>query len=115
MFHCFKIRLIKPKELLVALNSINPAIQFTMETSDTQFPFLDIMINKEGKKAFMIFTHFLKNISSFLARRICMITEKDSLKENNLKELERLLLEQHYPERIIKARIKKALKYPKTN
>ena len=41
-----------------------------------------------------------------------MISEKDSLKEIKLKELETLLLEQHYPERIIKAGINKALKIP---
>ena len=39
-----------------------------------------------------------------------MIAEKDSLKEIKLNELETLLLEQHYLERIIKAGIKKALK-----
>ena len=41
-----------------------------------------------------------------------MIAERDSLKEIKLKELETLLLEQHYPERIIKAGINKALKIP---
>ena len=39
-----------------------------------------------------------------------MIAEKDSLKEIKLKKLETLLLQQHYPERIIKVGIKKALK-----
>ena len=39
-----------------------------------------------------------------------MIAEKDSLKEIKLKELETVLLEQHYPERIIKAGVNKALK-----
>ena len=38
-----------------------------------------------------------------------MITEKDTLKEIKLKNLETLLLKQHYPERIIKAGIDKAL------
>ena len=88
------------------------------------------MINKEEKKVFMeIYSkptdarrygsfksnhpkHCLKNIPFSLARRICMIVEKDSLKEIKLKELETLLLEQHYPERIIKAGINKALKMP---
>ena len=41
-----------------------------------------------------------------------MIAEKDSSKEIKLKELETLLLGQHYPERIIKAGINKALKIP---
>ena len=39
----------KPNELLDVLNNSNPAIQFTMETSDTQLPFPDIMINKEKR------------------------------------------------------------------
>ena len=53
---CFiflRLSLIKPNKMLEVLNNINPAIQFTMETSDTQLPFLDVMINKEGKKVFM--------------------------------------------------------------
>ena len=102
-----------------------------METSDTQLPFLDVMINKEGKKVFMdIYSkrkdskrylsfksnhskHCLKNIPFSLARRICKITERNYLKEIKLKELETLQLEQHYPERIIKAGKNKALKIPK--
>ena len=43
-----------------------------------------------------------------------MIAEKDSLKEIKLKELETLLLEHHYPERIIKAGINKVLKIPRS-
>ena len=130
---CFiflRLSLIKPYELLDVLNNINPAIKFTMEISDTQLPFLDFIINKEGKKVFMdIYSkptdskryvsfksshpmHCFKNIPFSLARRICMISEKDSLKEIKLKQLETLLLEQHYPERIIKAGINKALKIP---
>ena len=46
---------------------------------------------------------------------MCMVAEKDSLKEIKLKELETLPLKQYYPERIIKAGIKKVLKYHKTN
>ena len=132
---CFiflRLCLIKPNELLDVLNNINPAIQFTMERSDTQLPLLDVMINKEEKKVFMdIYSkptdskryvsfksnhpkHCLKNTPFSLVRRICMIPEKDSLKEIKLKKLETLLLEQHYSERIIKAGIKKALKIPQT-
>ena len=129
-FIFLRLSLIKANELLDVLNNINPALQFTMEKSDTQLPFLDVMINKEGKKVFMdIYSkptdskkyvsfksnhskHWLKNIPFSLARRTFMIAEKDSLKEIKLKELETLLLEQHYPKRIIKAGIKKALKIP---
>ena len=44
--------------------------------------------------------HSLKNNPFSLTRRIFMITGKDSLKVIKLKELETLLLEQHYAERI---------------
>ena len=119
-----------PNELLDVLNNTNQATQFAMETSDIQLPLLDIMINKEGKKVFMgIYSkpkdskryvsfksnhprHCLRNIPFSLSRRICMIAEKDSLKEIKLKELETLLLEQLYPEKMIKAGINKALKIP---
>ena len=43
-----------------------------------------------------------------------MIAEKDSSKEIKLKELETVLLEQHFPERIIKAGINKTLKIPQS-
>ena len=43
-----------------------------------------------------------------------MIAEKDSFKEIKLKELETFLLEQHYPERIIKADINRAWKIPQS-
>ena len=56
--------------------------------------------------------HCLKNFPFPLARRICIIAEKDSLKEIKLKELGILLLEQHYPEKVIKAGTSKALKIP---
>ena len=46
-----RLSLIKPNELLDVLNNLNPAI--TMETSDTQLPFVNIMINKDGKKVLM--------------------------------------------------------------
>ena len=103
-----------------------------MEKSDTQLPFLDIMINKEGKKAFMdIYSkpadpkryvsiksnhsrYCLKNISFSLSRRTIMVAEKHSLKEFQLKELEKLLLDQYYPERITKAGINKILKIPQS-
>ena len=97
-----------------------------MESSNTQLPFLYIMITKEGKKFFIdiyskskdskryasfksnYLNHCVKNIPFSLAHRICMITEKECFKKIKLKELKALLLEQHYPELIIKAGINKA-------
>ena len=37
---------IDPNRLLEILNSINPSIKFTMETSDKELPFLDILIKR---------------------------------------------------------------------
>ena len=47
--------IIKSNELLDILNNINLATQFTMEANETQLSFLDIMINKEGKRYLLIF------------------------------------------------------------
>ena len=91
--------------MLDVSNNIKPAIQFITETSDTQLPFLGMMMNKEGEKVFIdIYSKLTdskryatqKDMSPsnqttlsiawktsfkfFLARRVCMITEKDSLK-----------------------------------
>ena len=108
---CFifsRLSLIKPNKFLDVLNNINAVIQFTLETSDIDLPFLDIVINKEEKKIFMDIhfkptdakrygylksnhpRHCLKNIPFSLARRICMIAEKDSLKEIKMKELKKV-------------------------
>ena len=132
---CFiflRLRLIMPNELLDILNNINLAIQFTMQKSDIQLPFVDIMKNKEGKKAFMdIYSkptdpkryvsiksnhsrYCLKNIPFSHFRRTMMVAEKHSLKEFKLKKLEKLLLDQYYPERITKAGINKILKIPQS-
>ena len=82
--------------MLDDLNNINPAIQITMETSDTEL-FMDIYSKPTDSKRYC-----LKNFPLSIARGTCMITEKDPLKEIKLKGLETLLLHQHYPERIKK-------------
>ena len=43
-------KLIKPNDLLTILNQVNPNLQFIMERSTTNLPFLYIMINKTGTK-----------------------------------------------------------------
>ena len=48
-----KVNLIKPEPLLSILNQINNNINFTMEKSQARLSFLDIMINKSGKKIWM--------------------------------------------------------------
>ena len=43
-------KLIKPNDLLTILNQVNPNLQFIMERSTRNLPFLYIMINKTGTK-----------------------------------------------------------------
>ena len=52
LLHIFKIKFNKAKRIARCFKQFKPAIQFTME-SDTQLPFIDVMIIKEGKKVFM--------------------------------------------------------------
>ena len=84
-----------PETLLQILNSLNPAIQFTMETSSLEIPFLDILIQqKEGKICMDLYrkptdtqrcldfnschpTTCKTNIPFTMARRICTIVEKN--------------------------------------
>ena len=90
---------IEPEKLLKVLNSINPAIQFTMETSDSQIPFLDILIKRSDNKIWMDIyfkptdthrclpfssnhpSHCKRNIPFTLARRICTIVENERQKK----------------------------------
>ena len=48
-----KVNLIKPDHLLSILNQTNNNIQFTMAKSKGRLPFLDLMIDKSGKKIWM--------------------------------------------------------------
>ena len=48
---------ISPEELLLTLNSINPSIQFTMEFSKDQIPFLDILKNRNENSIWMDLYH----------------------------------------------------------
>ena len=48
---------ISPEELLLTLNSINPSIQFTMESSKDQIPFLDILIKRIENDIWMDLYH----------------------------------------------------------
>ena len=118
-----KVNLIKPDDLLSILNQINNNIQFTMGKSQTRLPFLDLMINKSGKKLWMDiynkptdskryvpFTsnhpqHCLTNILFSLARKIYTIAENENVKEKRFKELNKTLLEQKYPKSLTDARI----------
>ena len=120
-------------ELLNILNNLNRSIKFTMESSEQQLPFLDIMLNINERKVWMdLYSKptdskryvpfdschpkpFLTNIPYCLARRICMIVECFQEKENKLKELKLILEKQGYPKRIINNGIQKAERQPQEN
>ena len=48
---------ISPEELLLTLNTINPSIQFTIEYSKNQIPFLDIFIKRNKNSIWMDLYH----------------------------------------------------------
>ena len=48
---------VKREELLETLNSVNEAIHFTMEFSDKEIPFLDILIKRENSGIWMNLYH----------------------------------------------------------
>ena len=101
------------------LNSIDESIQFTVEHSTHELPFLDILIIKEDSKIitdlyskptdthqYLDFrschpSHTKRNIPFNLARRICTIVKDLNLRDKRLKELEIYLLRQNYPKNLI--------------
>ena len=48
---------VKPEELLETLNSVNEAIQFTLEFSDKEISFLDILIKRDNSGIWMDLYH----------------------------------------------------------
>ena len=48
---------VKPEELVKTLNSVNETIQFTMEFSDQEIPFLDILIKRDNNGIWMDLYH----------------------------------------------------------
>ena len=120
---------IEPSELLELLNSINRFIQFTMEVSKHESPFLDILIKKDERiwmdlyhkpthtERYVPFNsnhppHCKRNIPFTLARRICTIVENEEKKQEHLKKLKENLKSQKYPKEIIDNGISNALRIP---
>ena len=112
------------------LNSINPSIQFTVEHSKSELPFLDILVKKIGKRIstdifykntdthqYLDFrschpSHTKRNIPFCLARRICTIVIDEEWRELRLSELHAYLKKQKYPEELINIGIEKAKAIP---
>lgn len=123
---------LKPNEFLNILNELNNDIKFTMEVDSRQLAFLDVMVNIENDKIWMDTyskptdtkryvpfnschpKHTLKNIPLNLAQRICMIIEKDDIKEQKLEQLLETLTDLGYPTEVVRNGISRAKKIPQT-
>ena len=121
---------VKPEDLLDTLNSINSSLQFTMEFSAEEIPFLDILIKRDNTGIWMDLYHkptdtqrclpfstshpkeCLKNIPFVMARRICTIVENNNIKLKHLCELKQNFKSYGYPEKIVDNGIQRALKIP---
>ena len=103
---------VSSEELLLTLNSINPSIQFTMEYSKDQIPFLDILIKRNENGIWMDLHHkptdtqrclpFTSIHLNHCKRNICTIAENNAEKLKNLQNLRSNLSKYHYPDSLIK-------------
>ncbi|XP_062601156.1 uncharacterized protein LOC134262845 [Saccostrea cucullata] len=112
------------------INQLQESIQFTMEMSDRQLPFLDLLLIKDDTKIitdlycketdshqYLDFyschpSHTKRNIPYNMARRICTIVTDTTLRLKRLEEFKSYLQKQHYPENLINAGIEKAENIP---
>jgi len=113
------------------LNSLHKDIQFKMQVSDTELPFLDILLIKKDKhiitdifykvtdsKQYLNFSschpkHTKINVPFSLARRICTIVGNKTILKQRLSELANILIKRQYPKEVIKTGLKKALEIPR--
>ena len=133
---CFIIWLDSEKELTdfhEVINNLHSDIDFTIEKSEKQLSFLDILLIKDGTrlstdiyfkvtdtKQYLNFyschpRHTKKSIPYNLARRICTIVSDEKRKDRRLSELFQSLLKRNYPESLIKQGIASAKKIPREN
>ena len=109
------------------LNSLDTNINFTLETSSTQLPFLDILLKRGANnslitdiyhkptdtKQYLDFNschprHTKINVPYNLARRICCIVTNSELRHIRLNELQSNLVKRNYPKEVIKMGIDRA-------
>ena len=99
------------------LNSLHPSINFTIEYSQKELPFLDVLVKKTGtnidtdiyfkptdSQQYLIFDschpkHIKLSIPYSLARRLRMIISSDEKIPQRMLELKHTLLKQKYPEK----------------
>ena len=108
------------------LNSLHVDINFTLDSSEIELPFLDCLVIKRGtiletdifykptdSKAYLLFDschpkHIKVSIPFSLSRRLKMIVSNTETFEKRAIELETYLCKQKYPITLIKAGIEKA-------
>ena len=104
---------------------MHPSINFTIEYSQKELPFLDVLVKKTGtnidtdiyfkptdSQQYLIFDSCHPNKLSIpysLARRLRMIISSDEKIPQRMLELKHTLLKQKYPENVIDAGIQRAL------
>lgn len=114
------------------LNSLHPDIKFTIEYSQIELPFLDVLVKKTGSKIdtdiyykptdsqqYLIFNschpkHIKLSIPYSLARRLRMIISNDEIVLQRMSDLKQALLKQKYPESVIDAGFQRALNLNKS-
>ena len=117
-------------KLHTILQNIHPNIKFTMECSDKEIPFLDILLKINGQVIStdiyrkptdtQQYLHFksqhpktcLKAIPYNLARRICTIVSDLKLRDTRLNELRTALLQRAFPISLINKGIELAKQIP---
>ena len=131
---CFILWTKSKQELLdfeKTVNSLHPDIRFTIECSDKQLPFLDVLVKKEGSKPetdiyykptdskqYLLFNschpkHTRTSIPYSLARRIRSIVTNDEILRIRMNELRLALKQQNFPVNVIEKGIDKAMKLRK--
>lgn len=113
------------------INNLHSDIKFTIEKSEKQLPFLDILLVKTGTqlktdiyfkvtdtKQYLNFyschpRHTKKSIPYNLARRVCTIVSDEKLRDRRLSELFQSLLKRNYPKLLIQNGIDSAKKIPR--
>ena len=114
-------------ELNNLLNNLHPDIKFTMEYSNVQQPFLDVLVKRENtkietdiyykptdSKQYLLFNschpkHTKTSIPFSLARRIRSIVTNEATLQKRMDELRIVLINQKYPKNVIDKGIQKAM------
>ena len=113
------------------LNNLHIDINFTLQFSSTEQPFLDVLVkNRDGKietdiyykdtdsKQYLLFyschpRHTKINIPFNLARRLRTIVSERQVLQRRVQKLKSFLIKQHYPEQIIEHGLQKAMSLDK--